>query len=64
MDPWKHEDRSSSGCWPLRSRDHDQLSRWNSLMGEDRERDKHISNGDVKKETHIENIGASTRETR
>ena len=48
MEPWKHEDRSSSGCSrqlssrPLRSQDHDQLSicRWNSHTGEDRERDK------------------------
>ena len=67
MDPWKHEDRSSSGCGrqlssrPLRGRDYDQLSSWryNSLMGEDRERDKHIRNGDVGRETHIEDIGKS-----
>ena len=39
---------------PLRSRDHDQVSiwRWNSLMGEDRERDKQIRNGDFGRDSH------------
>ena len=60
MDPWKHEDRSSFGggrqlsSRPLRGRDHDQLSnwQWNSLMGEDRERDKQVRCGGVGRDSH------------
>ena len=61
MDPWKHEDRSSFGGrsqFPsrlLRNRDHDQLFIWRciSFMGDDREWNKQICDG---------NDGRNTRE--
>ena len=53
MDPWEHEDRSSFGggsqspSRPLRNRDHDQLLiwRWNLFLGDDREWNKQIRDG-------------------
>ena len=50
---WEHEDRSSLGggsqlpSRPLRNRDHDQLFvwRWNSFLGDDREWNKQIRDG-------------------
>ena len=55
MDPWEHEDRSIFGggsqlaSRALGNRDHDQLLiwRWNLFLGDDRERNEQIRNGNV-----------------
>ena len=55
-DTFLRSDKSSQhlSTRPLRSRDHDQLSicRWDPFMGEDREREMPIRNGDVGRDSH------------